>query len=41
MGEADPGVAKCQILDGKPDGKKLHSMLNGEFWGVPVNEESV
>ena len=28
------------MLDGKSDEKKLHSMLNEEFWGVAVNEES-
>ena len=37
----DPDVAaKCQILDGKSDEEKLHSMLNEEFWGVDVDEES-
>ena len=33
-------AAKCQILDGKSDEEKLHSMLNEEFWGVDVDEES-
>ena len=28
------------ILDGKSDEEKLHSMLNEEFWGVDVDEES-
>ena len=38
---SDPDVAaKCQILDGKSDEEKLHSMLNEEFWGVDVDEES-
>ena len=38
---SDPDVAaKCQILDGKSDVEKLHSMLNEEFWGVDVDEES-
>ena len=38
---SDPDVAaKCQILDGKSDEKKLHSVLNEEFWGVDVDEES-
>ena len=27
-------------MDGKSDEEKLHSMLNEEFWGVAVNEES-
>ena len=35
---SDPDVAaKCQILDGKSDEEKLHSMLNEEFWGVDVD----
>ena len=38
---SDPDVAaKCQILDGKSDEEMLHSMLNEEFWGVDVDEES-
>ena len=38
---SDPDVAaKCQILDGKSDEEKVHSMLNEEFWGVDVDEES-
>ena len=38
---SDPDVAaRCQILDGKSDEEKLHSMLNEEFWGVDVDEES-
>ena len=39
---SDPDVAAklCQILDGKSDEEKLHSMLNEEFWGVDVDEES-
>ena len=38
---SDPDVAaKCQILDGKSDEEKLHSMLNEESWGVDVDEES-
>jgi len=38
---SDPDVAaKCQILDGKSDEEKLHSMLDEEFWGVDVDEES-
>ena len=37
----DPDVAaKCQILESKSDEEKLHSMLNEEFWGVDVDEES-
>ena len=31
---------KCQILDGKSDEEKLHSMLNEVFWGGDVDEES-
>ena len=38
---SDPDVAaKCQILESKSDEEKLHSMLNEEFWGVDVDEES-
>ena len=36
---SDPDVAaKCQIVHGKQE--KLQSMLNEEFWGVDVDEES-
>jgi len=38
---SDPDVAaQCRMLDGKSDEEKLHSMLNEEFWGVAVDEES-
>ena len=32
--------AKCQMLDGKADEEKLYSMLNEEFWGVAINQDS-
>ena len=38
---SDPAVAaKCQRLVGKSDEEKLHSMLDEEFWGVAITEES-
>ena len=32
--------ADATTLDGKSDEEKVHSMLNEEFWGVDVDEES-
>ena len=33
-------IIRYNQMDGKSDEEKLHSMLNEEFWGVDVDEES-